>query len=149
MSYLKTVYLKNEDTKTPLNIYTCDVCNNEITEACSYFEIKKYHICINCFEQFIFDYVKMSGLGGTQPFVLYEAIEQKYKKKKRYTLSKKIRNKVLKKYNFICQKCGTSKNLTIDHIKPFIEGGKDNFNNLQILCKSCNSSKGTKTIDYR
>ena len=58
--------------------------------------------------------------------------------------------KLLKeKYGNICLCCRKKKKLTIDHIIPLSKGGTNYINNIQPLCKSCNSSKGTKTIDYR
>lgn len=43
-----------------------------------------------------------------------------------------------------CVTCGTDKNLSVDHIKPLSKGGTNDINNLQIMCVSCNSKKGSK-----
>ncbi len=40
-----------------------------------------------------------------------------------------------------CNYCGSTDDLTIDHIKPTSLGGPHENSNLQILCRSCNSSK--------
>lgn len=34
--------------------------------------------------------------------------------------------------------------LEIDHINPVINGGRNDLNNLQTLCNSCNCKKGSK-----
>lgn len=53
-------------------------------------------------------------------------------------------------YNNKCLCCGRSDvKMTLDHVIPLIMGGKNTIDNAQPLCKSCNSSKGKKTIDYR
>lgn len=44
----------------------------------------------------------------------------------------------------ICIMCETKKDLTIDHIKPLSKGGTNDINNLQILCRKCNATKGAK-----
>ena len=49
----------------------------------------------------------------------------------------------------ICLCCGEAKKLTVDHIVPISKGGANTIDNLQPLCKSCNSSKKAKIVDYR
>lgn len=57
-------------------------------------------------------------------------------------LTSKDWNKVLEKYNHTCANCGSEDNLTIDHIVPLSMGGTNTSDNIQPLCKSCNSKKG-------
>ena len=49
---------------------------------------------------------------------------------------------------FKCQKCGSTHDITKDHIIPKKLGGNDTIKNIQPLCRSCNSSKKTNTINY-
>ena len=44
-----------------------------------------------------------------------------------------------------CRRHFEIRNLTVDHIKPQIDGGTDHIVNLQLLCQACNSTKGTGT----
>ena len=48
-----------------------------------------------------------------------------------------------------CLKCGSHDNLTIDHVIPVSMGGTNHHSNLQLLCRSCNSIKGSYPEDYR
>lgn len=57
--------------------------------------------------------------------------------------------KLLEKYDGKCLKCGTKENISADHVVPLSRGGSGTIDNIQPLCKSCNSSKGTKMTDYR
>ena len=55
-------------------------------------------------------------------------------------------------HNFACLRCRkTEPNilLTPDHILPLVKGGKNSIDNIQPLCRSCNSWKKDKHIDYR
>jgi len=53
------------------------------------------------------------------------------------------------RYQNKCLACGSTKNICADHIVPLSKGGSDCIDNIQPLCRSCNSRKGVKTIDYR
>ena len=41
-----------------------------------------------------------------------------------------------------CRHCSSTSDLCLDHIKPVSAGGLDVMENLQTLCRSCNSKKG-------
>ena len=71
-----------------------------------------------------YNYLKRNKLAGVLD---YEAIKEKWEL---------LENK--------CQECGTTENITIDHIKPLSKGGTNHIDNLQPLCKSCNSKKQDK-----
>jgi hypothetical protein len=47
-----------------------------------------------------------------------------------------------------CEECGRTEDLTADHIVPLRRSGANTFHNLRILCRSCNSRKGAKIINY-
>ncbi len=53
------------------------------------------------------------------------------------------------KYNHICLRCKKKKPLTIDHVIPLSKGGSNSIDNIQPLCRSCNSSKRVSSTDYR
>lgn len=53
------------------------------------------------------------------------------------------------KYENTCLCCGSKEKMTPDHVVPLARGGTNDIQNIQPLCRSCNSRKGAKTIDYR
>jgi 5-methylcytosine-specific restriction endonuclease McrA len=54
------------------------------------------------------------------------------------------------RYGNKCLGCGrTGVKLHLDHVVPLVLGGRNVIDNVQPLCKSCNSKKGAKHIDYR
>lgn len=65
------------------------------------------------------------------------------------------RKSILERDNYICQCCGINvhnekvNNPTkahIDHIIPLDAGGNSEPDNLQVLCRTCNTTKGSKVI---
>ncbi|MFM7132768.1 MAG: HNH endonuclease [Planctomycetota bacterium] len=49
-----------------------------------------------------------------------------------------------------CQYCGrtfTTKELTLDHVKPRVQGGENSWTNLVCACVRCNARKGGRTPD--
>lgn len=67
----------------------------------------------------------------------------------KYIQTKEIRDWVFNEYGKLCLCCGSGKNLSIDHIIPISKKGKDEKDNLQPLCKPCNSRKHDNIKDYR
>lgn len=45
----------------------------------------------------------------------------------------------------VCQYCGSTRQLTIDHVIPRSKGGKSTWTNLVTACNRCNVLKGNKT----
>ena len=66
------------------------------------------------------------------------------------TPSKQLRERIFVRDNYTCQCCGANRatqpqvELVIDHIEPYSRGGETVADNLQVLCRSCNSKKGNK-----
>jgi 5-methylcytosine-specific restriction endonuclease McrA len=47
---------------------------------------------------------------------------------------------------FLCQYCGTSDSLTVDHVVPQSRGGDWSWNNLVTSCAKCNNAKGDRLL---
>jgi len=47
---------------------------------------------------------------------------------------------------YTCAYCGSTEDLTIDHIVPLSRGGAHSFDNLTVACGTCNNSKGAKKL---
>lgn len=74
-----------------------------------------------------------------EPKTEQEKTRDKFKKNKTNLLKK-----LLKTNNYCCAKCESKENICIDHIKPIAKGGGNQIENLQFLCRTCNSKKGKK-----
>ena len=56
------------------------------------------------------------------------------------------RPQVLAAYNHCCAWCGSQYDLCLDHVQTQATGGADTFDNLQVLCRRCNSIKNMWTL---
>lgn len=86
---------------------------------------------------------------------LEEIHENKRQREESRMRVKQLRRELQKNYDrtfmavgrrdgFHCQRCHTTFDLTIEHIIAAINGGTNALDNLQLLCKSCNSKKGDR-----
>lgn len=55
-----------------------------------------------------------------------------------------LRSQVYDRDGWKCVECESPDHLTLDHIFPYSLGGEDTLENLQTLCRSCNSRKGSR-----
>lgn len=61
---------------------------------------------------------------------------------------KPSRNMIYKRDDHKCQYCGSTRDLTIDHVIPRSKGGKDTWDNLVAACVVCNTKKGDKLLEH-
>lgn len=59
-------------------------------------------------------------------------------------LYKKQKERILERDGGRCVKCGATEKLHIDHVIPVSKGGTSDDDNLQVLCATCNCSKGAR-----
>lgn len=82
----------------------------------------------------------------------YLQIKRDDQRKRKYrlksgTISVNDWNEMLERHNHSCAYCGTQDDITQDHIKPLSKGGENVIENIQPLCRSCNSRKRDKYCD--
>lgn len=61
-------------------------------------------------------------------------------------------SKLKERYNYTCLRCGRREpeiKLTADHVVPISKGGIGTIDNIQPLCRHCNTAKSDTTVDYR
>jgi len=104
-----------------------------------YISGETYHTVLDIFKIHAIKYYQLKDKISREPRI----DAQKFIRKKN------VRNFIFKRDRYKCLRCGKDENLSLDHIVPIHLGGENKLSNLQTLCKSCNSWKSTKIIDYR
>lgn len=91
------------------------------------------------------------GISASETYVTYEyfslpniGIHEETETYKKEIIPDDFRWAVFERDNFTCQKCGSRRNLCVDHIYPESKGGRLTMENAQTLCRKCNSSKGAR-----
>lgn len=69
---------------------------------------------------------------------------RRFDPRSREPISKKLRKAVYERDHYRCVECGATDHLSLDHIIPWSLGGEDTMENLQTMCRSCNSRKGNR-----
>jgi hypothetical protein len=64
--------------------------------------------------------------------------------KRRAPIPHWLRSAIFERDGAACGECGALDNLGLDHIFPWSRGGEDTYENLRVLCRSCNTRKGAK-----
>ena len=83
-------------------------------------------------------FLKIDKFGKDMKYLYHDI-----KPTKRKHIPKAIREAVFKRDNYRCVKCGSTRNLEIDHKVPLAKGRSGNKpEDLQVLCKDCNRRKG-------
>lgn len=70
--------------------------------------------------------------------------DETYTPRRRRHIPDAMRYAVYERDGYTCLHCGTPESLSLDHIHPYSMGGEDSFENLQTLCRPCNSRKGAR-----
>lgn len=104
--------------------------------------LRKYGKWSNALEEFV-KFINEEQIDT----ILYENKNEIKKHKTTRDINLRLRFKVLQRDNFKCCACGKSPatdsnvELQVDHIMPYAKGGETEIDNLQTLCKQCNSGK--------
>jgi hypothetical protein len=61
--------------------------------------------------------------------------------RQRTGISDALRQFVYERDGYRCGRCGTTADLTLDHVHPWVLGGTNSAENLRTLCRPCNSRK--------
>ena len=112
-----------------------NVCNNcEIDDGRPTLCWGDFALCLDCVRSLYVEHVAK--------------IDKKSEKVKvkRSHISERLRNKLLKESGNRCHNCGCldRSKLEIDHIVPFSLNGTTDKQNLRVLFRPCNSSKGNR-----
>jgi len=144
--------------------FNCDMCGKIAYDKPSSYNRKKRHFCsMSCYsgfrktklpleEQHAYKGVRKKGESKqiyhkryckNHPDIIAHLKARRYAKEKNAEGSHTLQewNDLKDSCGNMCVFCGSDEKLTKDHIIPLSKGGSDYIENIQPLCKSCNSKK--------
>ena len=149
--------------------FYCDNCGKLSNDKPSSFKKKMRHFCsMACYSQFRKDKLPLSEQHAyrgvrkegeskqvyhrnycrSHPENIAHLKANRYAKEKGADGSHTLLQWLMLKFSYCykCAICGEKKPLTKDHIIPLSKGGTNSIDNIQPLCRNCNSKKNAKLI---
>lgn len=125
----------------PIQRLDCRICGKSSSMAYEYKYMGGIAVCSDCASTIanVFS-MKHGGRYLTWPNDSAET-QHGYGKK---DIPEGLRWQVFERDDFRCKRCGSRRHLRADHIHPESAGGEATLDNLQTLCRSCNSKKGKR-----
>ncbi|MGU3399248.1 HNH endonuclease [Brucellaceae bacterium D45D] len=127
--------------------FSCALCERD---GYAEFAYEKLGLCSKCVCAAAHEFL-MAHSGAPDPRFLtsdeYNSLlqaDQKNNKYKKKPIPYELRKKVFERDKYRCQICDTHIDLVADHKYPEVLGGEASLENMQCLCRSCNSKKGAR-----
>ena len=108
--------------------FVCDNCEIDDGRPTLNWQEKDFALCFECLTALAIKHIEV-----------VESVDVK-----RASIKEDLRNFVFDRDGNKCVRCMSQENLCVDHKIPFWGGGRTEPDNLQTLCRSCNSRKGKK-----
>lgn len=153
---MRTVMIKNGDTKIPYNIYECEHCRKEVEEADSKEIINGKVYCGDCAfmlgliseKEYLHNHCSWYSVDGARAVIYNGKIIigsgkfpwERSSRDRECPMYKNWRNKVFERDNYTCQKCGqVGGTLNAHHIKSYKDYPKLRYSkeNGLTLCEKC------------
>jgi hypothetical protein len=132
-----------EDVRRRLGNPACKMCGADDDKAMEWIdaynrEVEGVILCSRCCQMAAEAFALKHG---DLPWTPNKGDPAAYRKAK---ISRTLSKQVLERDGYRCVTCGTHLDLSCDHIIPESKGGPTTFENLQAMCRTCNSKKGAR-----
>ncbi len=104
---------------------------------------------------FVLLYLEKADLVAPSPHGVLRTVSREYARPSVIRLHRYVRvpykgitlsrHNIMRRDGFACQYCGSTRNLTLDHVLPRSRGGDSGWTNLVTACSRCNHAKGDRT----